>query len=90
MLLTARAENLLRGVNDLEDTIKRLQAFSAAGADVLYAPGINSLKQLKKVTAALDKPFNVLVSLLPAATASELSAAGATRISVGGALTWRR
>ncbi|MDA1372713.1 MAG: isocitrate lyase/phosphoenolpyruvate mutase family protein [Proteobacteria bacterium] len=88
VLLTARAENLLRGVDDLDDTIRRLQAYSAAGADVLYAPGINSLDQLREVCAAIDKPFNVLAPLLRTATVAEMSAAGATRISTGGALSW--
>jgi 2-methylisocitrate lyase-like PEP mutase family enzyme len=88
VLLTARAENLLRGVDDVEDTIKRLQAFSAAGADVLYAPGIKSLDVLKQVTTELDRPFNVLASFMPDATTKEFSAAGAKRISVGGALNY--
>lgn len=86
--LTARAENLLRGVQDLDDTIKRLQAFEAAGADVLYAPGIRTLEQLRQITAEINKPFNVLASFIPGATVAQLSAAGATRISVGGALNW--
>lgn len=86
LVLTARAENLLRGVNDLDDTIERLRAFSAAGADVLYAPGIKSCEQLRQVTSALDKPFNVLASFIPDATLSELEESGATRISLGGAL----
>ena len=84
--LTARAENLLRGVDDLDDTIKRLQAYSAAGANVLYAPGIKSLEQLQQVTAEIDKPFNVLAPFIPSATVAELGEAGAQRISVGGAL----
>jgi len=88
VLLTARSENLLHGRDDLDDTIRRLQAYSAAGADVLYAPGISQLEHLQQVTAAIDKPFNVLVSFLKSATVQQLSAAGATRISVGGALTW--
>ncbi len=86
VMLTARAENLLRGVNDLEDTIARLQAYSKAGADVLYAPGVNSLKQLEQITAEIDKPFNVLAPFMPDATVVQFSEAGATRISVGGAL----
>ena len=86
--LTARAENLLRGVTDMDDTIKRLQAFQAAGADVLYAPGIRSLDDLKTVTAALERPFNVLASFLPEASLADLSAAGAARVSLGAALTW--
>lgn len=86
--LTARAENLLRGVNDLDDTIRRLQTYSAAGADVLYAPGINSLEQLEQVTNEIDKPFNVLAPFIRGATVAALGDAGAQRISVGSALTW--
>lgn len=88
LVLTARAENLLRGVDDLDDTIKRLQAFEAAGADVLYAPGIGSLEQLRTVTASLDKPFNVLASFMPRANVAEFSECGANRISLGGALNF--
>jgi 2-methylisocitrate lyase-like PEP mutase family enzyme len=86
--LTARAENLLRGVNDIDDTIKRLQAYSAAGANVLYAPGINSLEKLKLVTDAIDKPFNVLAPFLGSASVAEMAEAGAQRTSVGDALNW--
>lgn len=86
--LTARAENLIRGVDDIDDTIRRLQAFEAAGADVLYAPGVRTLEQLKQITAALDKPFNVLASTLPGASIEQFTQAGATRISVGGALNY--
>lgn len=86
--LTARAENLLRGVNDLDDTLRRLQAYEAAGADVLYAPGIHSLDDLKKVTAEIGKPVNALAVFFRGATVADLAAAGARRISVGSALTW--
>ena len=86
--LTARAENLLRGVNDLDDTIARLQAYGRAGADVLYAPGIRSLEDLKTVTGSINKPFNVLGVFLPNASLADFAAAGAKRISLGGALTW--
>ena len=86
--LTARAENLLRGVDDLDDTIGRLKAFEKAGADVLYAPGIHTLDQLRIVTSELSKPFNVLASFLPSATVDEFAKAGAKRISIGGALNW--
>jgi 2-methylisocitrate lyase-like PEP mutase family enzyme len=86
--LTARAENLLRGVDDLEDTIRRLQAYEAAGADVLYAPGVASLEQLQQVTSELHKPFNVLASFFRGATVDDFAQAGAKRISVGGALNW--
>ncbi len=86
--LTARAENLLRGAIDVEDTIKRLQAFEAVGADVLYAPAIKTHSQLRQITSAIDKPFNVLASFMPGTTVSEFGAAGATRISLGGALNF--
>ncbi len=86
--LTARCENLLRGVDDLEDTIERLQAYQDAGADVLYAPGIRSLDDLATVTAAIARPFNVLGVFMPQATLADFAAAGARRVSLGGALTW--
>jgi 2-methylisocitrate lyase-like PEP mutase family enzyme len=84
-VLTARAENFLHGRPDLDDTIKRLQAFEAAGADVLYAPGLRDLDQIRAVCAAVAKPVNVL---MPGAALSlaDLAAAGAKRISVGSAL----
>jgi len=84
--LTARAENLLRGVNDLDDTIRRLQAFEAAGADVLYAPGLTTLEQVRTVCGALSKPVNVLAPPVKGATLASLAEAGAKRLSVGGAL----
>ena len=84
--LTARAENLLRGKNDLDDTVRRLQAFEAAGADVLYAPGLTTLDEVRLVTGALTKPVNVLAPLLKGATLAQLADAGAKRISTGGAL----
>jgi 2-methylisocitrate lyase-like PEP mutase family enzyme len=85
-MLTARAENHIRGNPHLEDTIERLQAFQAAGADVLYAPGLRSQVEIRAVCEAVSKPVNVLaVSHL---TVPEITAAGAQRISVGGALTW--
>lgn len=86
--LTARAENLLRGVNDLDNTLKRLHAYEEAGADVLYAPGLKSLQDLKKVTDELSKPFNVLSVFFRDATVQDFADAGAKRISVGGALAW--
>lgn len=84
--LTARAENLLHGRHDLDDTIRRLQAFEAAGADVLYAPGLKSLDQVRAVTAAVSKPVNVLAASLPGTTLAQLVDAGAQRVSIGGAL----
>jgi len=87
-MLTARAENLIRGRIDLDDTIRRLQAFEAAGADVLYAPGLRDLDQVRAVTGAVSRPVNVLVGGTTDMTVAELSAAGVKRISTGGALTW--
>lgn len=84
--LTARAENLLRGRDDLDDTIRRLQAFEAAGADVLYAPGLTTLDQVRSVTGSLGKPVNVLATMVSGATLDHLAEAGATRLSIGGAL----
>lgn len=84
--LTARAENLLRGVRDMDDTIRRLQAFEAAGADVLYAPGLSTLEQVREVTGALKKPVNVLVPPFKGVTLAQFAEAGAKRLSVGGAL----
>nr|XP_061809051.1 uncharacterized protein MT2054-like [Nerophis lumbriciformis] len=86
LLLTARAENLIRDVNDLDDTLKRLQAFEAAGADVLYAPGLSTLEQVELVCQSVSRPVNVLGPFFKDVTASELGAAGAKRISIGGAL----
>jgi 2-methylisocitrate lyase-like PEP mutase family enzyme len=85
-MLAARAENLIRGNPDLDDTIARLQAYEAAGADVLYAPGIHSDDQIRAVCSAVGKPVNVLA--FPGMKAAEIFAAGAQRISVGGQLTW--
>jgi 2-methylisocitrate lyase-like PEP mutase family enzyme len=84
-VLAARAENHIRGVTDLDDTIARLQAFEQAGADVLYAPGIHG-DQIKAVCDAVSRPVNVLA--LPFMKAGDIIAAGAQRISVGGQLTW--
>ena len=87
-LLTARAENLLHGHNDMADTIRRLQAYAAAGADVLYAPGLRSLAEVRQVVDAVNRPVNVVTGWLdPAVTAAQLAEAGAKRISVGGALS---
>ena len=84
--LTARAENLLRGRPDLDDTIRRLQAFEKAGADVLYAPALTTLEQVRTVTGAVSRPVNVLAPALRGVTLAQLAEAGAKRISVGGAL----
>ena len=84
-MLTARAENHIRGNPDLEDTIARLQAYEQAGADVLYAPGLRSVEEIGAVCAAVSKPVNVLAR--PGLSFAEVVAAGAQRVSVGGALT---
>jgi 2-methylisocitrate lyase-like PEP mutase family enzyme len=87
-MLTARAENFLYGRTDLDETIRRLQAFEAAGADVLYAPGIRDLETIKTVVSALNKPFNLVMGFAdPTLTVPQLSAAGVKRISVGGAMS---
>jgi 2-methylisocitrate lyase-like PEP mutase family enzyme len=86
--LTARAENFLHGRPDLDDTIRRLQAFEAAGADVLYAPGLRDLATIRTVAGAVTKPLNIVMSAAdPALTVADLAAAGVKRISVGGALS---
>ena len=88
LLLTARAENLLHGRNDMADTIRRLQAFEAVGADVLYAPGLRNLGEVREVVRAIKRPFNVVTGWLePGITTAQLAEAGAKRISVGGALS---
>jgi 2-methylisocitrate lyase-like PEP mutase family enzyme len=84
--LTARAENHIRGNPDLKDTIARLQAFEVAGADVVYAPGLRTLDEVRTVCEAATQPVNVLAR--PEFTMAELAEAGAKRVSVGGALTW--
>lgn len=83
--LTARAENHFRGNPDIEDTIARLQAFEAAGADVLYAPGLRG-DEIRAVRAETSKPLNVLA--FPGLTMSEIADAGGTRVSVGSQLAW--
>lgn len=85
-VLTARAENHIRGKPELEDTIARLQAFEEAGADVLYAPGLRTREEIRAVCEAVSKPVNVLA--LPELSLAEIVEAGAQRISVGGGLTW--
>ena len=84
--LTGRAENHIRGNPDLDDTIARLQAFEQAGADVLYAPGLRSADEIRVVCDAVSKPVNVLA--VPGLSLGQIVAAGARRVSVGGALTW--
>src|SRR5882724_3519190 len=85
---TARAENFLHGRRDLDDTVRRLQAFAKAGADVLYAPGLRDLATIRQVAAAVSKPINVVMSAAdPDITTQQLADAGVKRISVGGALS---
>jgi 2-methylisocitrate lyase-like PEP mutase family enzyme len=86
-LLTARAENLLHG-RDLDDAIRRLQAFERVGADVLYAPGVRDLPAIRAVVGAVGKPVNVVMSAAdPDLTLAQLAEAGVKRVSVGGALS---
>jgi 2-methylisocitrate lyase-like PEP mutase family enzyme len=86
--LTARADGLLHGSTDLDDAIRRLQAFEKAGADVLYAPGLKDLATIRTVASSVKKPLNVVMSAAdPAITLAELAAAGVKRVSVGGALS---
>lgn len=85
--LTARAENLIRGVDDLGDTIRRLQAYEEAGADVLYAPGLNDVDAIRAVTSAVSKPVNALATPANAhLKLADYAAGGAKRVSVGGTL----
>ncbi len=81
-VLTARAENFLWGRPDLDDTIRRLQAFEAAGADVLFAPGLGDIGEVRQVCAAVTKPVNVLAGG-PQFTVAALAEAGVKRISLG-------
>ena len=85
--LTARAENYLAGRRDLSDTIERLQAYRAAGADVLYAPGLTSRDDIAALAGSVDRPVNVVMGLQGAQfSLAELSAMGVRRVSVGSAL----
>ena len=85
-MLTARAENHIRGNRDLDDTIARLQAYERAGAHVLYAPGLRTSEEIRIVCEAVTLPVNVLA--VPGLSFAEVAAAGAQRVSVGGSLTW--
>jgi 2-methylisocitrate lyase-like PEP mutase family enzyme len=85
LVLTARAENLIRGRDDLDDTIARLQAYEAAGAPVVYAPGLVALDDIRRVVGAVGVPVNVL-ALPTGPTVGELSEAGVKRVSIGGTL----
>ncbi|WP_011583371.1 MULTISPECIES: isocitrate lyase/PEP mutase family protein [Chelativorans] len=83
-VFTARAENFLHGRPDLDDTIRRLQAFESAGADVLYAPGLSDIEQVREICQAVKKPVNVLT--VASFTVTELAEAGVKRISLGSKL----
>jgi len=85
-VVTARAENFLHGRPDLDDTVRRLQAFVQVGADVVYAPGLPNLDAIRTVCETVEKPVNVVMGLKGSTfTVEELQAAGVKRISVGGA-----
>lgn len=85
LVLTGRAENHLHGVTDLGDTVARLGAYQEAGADVLYAPGLTDLGDIRRLVDAVDRPVNVLAR--PGGpTVGQLAAVGVARVSVGGAL----
>jgi len=87
-VLTARSENFLYGIAKLDDTIRRLQAFEAAGADVLYAPGLRTLDEMRAVVASVDRPVNVVMGFAdPAITLAQLAEIGVRRVSIGGALS---
>ncbi|WP_085908985.1 isocitrate lyase/PEP mutase family protein [Kiloniella majae] len=86
-LLTARSENFIRGRPNLDDTIRRLQAFDRAGADVLFAPGLPDLEAIKTVCEAVSKPVNVVMGLVGATfSVDELADVGVKRISTGGSM----
>jgi 2-methylisocitrate lyase-like PEP mutase family enzyme len=87
LVLTARAENLIHGRDDLADTVARLQSYQEAGADVLFAPGARDLETIRELVSSVDLPLNVLV--LPGMpSVAELAEAGVSRISVGGAFAF--
>jgi 2-methylisocitrate lyase-like PEP mutase family enzyme len=81
-VLTARCENYLRGIRDFDDTVARLLAYQEAGADVLYAPGLNATEDIRRLVDAVDRPVNVL-ALPGTAPVAELAAIGVKRVSVG-------
>jgi 2-methylisocitrate lyase-like PEP mutase family enzyme len=87
LVLTARAENHIHGHDDLADTIARLQAYQEAGADVLYAPGIRSMGDIRTVLEEIEKPLNVL-AMPGVPPVGELAEAGVSRVSVGGAFAY--
>jgi len=87
VVFTARAENFIRGVPDLDDVIRRLKAYAEAGADCLYAPGIRTREQIEAVVKAVaPKPVNFLAGWAMEFTVNDIAAMGVRRISVGGSL----
>jgi len=87
LVITARAENLIRGRDDLDDTIARLQSFAAAGAEVLFAPGLRSAEQVRAVLSSVETPVSVLV--VPGVPpVGELAELGVRRVSIGGAFAF--
>jgi len=87
LVLSARCENLIRGRDDLGDTIERLQSYEAAGADVLFAPGLRSLDDIRRVVESVGAPVNVLVGA-GSPSVAELADAGVGRVSVGSSFAW--
>jgi 2-methylisocitrate lyase-like PEP mutase family enzyme len=87
LVLTARCENYLHGRRELADTAQRLQSFQEAGADVLYAPGLHSIDEIRSLVESVDRPVNVL-ALPGGPSVAELAEAGVSRVSVGGAFAW--
>jgi 2-methylisocitrate lyase-like PEP mutase family enzyme len=87
ILLTGRTDNFLHGRADLDDTLRRLEAFEKAGADVLFAPGLSDPDDIRRVVTAVDLPVSVL-ALPNAPTVAQMGEIGVARISVGGTLAW--
>lgn len=86
-VLTARSENYLHGRPDLKDTIRRLQAYQEAGADVLFAPGLKTAEDIRAVTSSVDRPLNVVMGLQGAKlSVDDLASCGVKRVSIGGSL----
>jgi len=87
-VLTARADGLLHRLGDIDDAIRRLQAFEKVGADVLYAPGLRTLEEMQTVVRAVNRPLNVVMGFAdPGITLEDLGAIGVRRVSIGGALS---
>ena len=91
LVLTARADGHYHGDDDIDSVIRRLQAYSEAGADVLFAPGFSALDDIRRIISETDKPVNVLVNVLVTDASpplEQIAEAGAARISVGGSFAW--